>query len=93
MKNRFSPWFRLLAIATLFWVGLLNSIADNPKSEWSQWRGPNRNGISHETDFLKNWPDKGPKVLWRIPLGKGYSGISVSQRRAYTMFDEEGDEG
>ncbi len=61
-------------------------------SDWPQWRGPDRNGISRETGILKEWSDGGPRVLWRVPLGEGFSGISVAQGRVYTMFSEEDDE-
>ena len=61
-------------------------------SDWPQWRGPNRNGISEEMGFLKEWPDDGPQVLWRVPLGEGFSGISVVDERVYTMFSEGDDE-
>jgi outer membrane protein assembly factor BamB len=54
-------------------------------ADWPQWRGPNRDGISRETGLLKTWSATGPKVLWRSPLGSGYSSIAVSQGRAYTM--------
>ena len=43
-------------------------------------------------DFLKSWPKEGPKVLWHIPLGDGYSGISIAQGKAYTMSAEGNDE-
>ena len=65
---------------------------DNSTVEWAQWRGPNRDGISSETGFLKNWSPEGPKVLWQIPLGDGYSGISIAQDKIYTMFAEGDDE-
>ena len=61
-------------------------------TEWPQWRGPNRDGISDEVGILKEWSPNGPKVLWKIPLGEGFSGISVSQGRVYTMFSEGNDE-
>ena len=61
-------------------------------SDWPQWRGPDKDGISRETGFLKEWPDGGPQVLWRVPLGEGFSGISVVGGRAYTMFSEGDDE-
>ena len=73
--------------------GVLNAeVADNSKADWPQWRGPNRDGISSETGFLKSWPKEGPKVLWRIPFGEGYSGISIAQGKIYTMFAEGDDE-
>ena len=61
-------------------------------TEWPQWRGPNRDGVSGEVGILKAWPPNGPKMLWRVPLGEGFSGISVSQGRVYTMFSKGDDE-
>ena len=73
--------------------GLLNVEADNHgTAEWTQWRGPNRDGISAETGFLKSWSKEGPQVLWQIPLGAGYSGISIAHGKIYTMFAESDDE-
>ena len=60
--------------------------------EWHQWRGPNRDGISPETGLLKRWSDDGPTELWRIALGEGFSGVSISDGRAYTMFVKGEDE-
>ena len=42
--------------------------------------------------ILKEWPPNGPKMLWKVPLGEGFSGISVSQERVYTMFSKGNDE-
>ena len=53
-------------------------------ADWPQWRGPNRNGISSES-ISTSWPADGPKVLWRASVGTGFSSISISQGRAYTM--------
>ena len=61
-------------------------------ADWPQWRGPDKDGISRETGLLKEWPDGGPEVLWRVPLGEGFSGISVIGGRVYTMFSEGDDE-
>ena len=63
---------------------------ENPQlnAEWNQWRGPNRDGVSHETEILKSWPESGPNVLWRSPATNGYSGIVISQGRLYTMETE-----
>jgi len=53
--------------------------------EWSQWRGPNRDGISTETGLLKQWPPEGPKLLWSIEgIGAGFSSIAVSNHTIYT---------
>ncbi|MGH7490882.1 MAG: PQQ-binding-like beta-propeller repeat protein [bacterium] len=61
-------------------------------SDWPQWRGPNRDGISAETGILKTWPPEGPKILWRMTLGNGFSTISIANGRAYTMFSDGTDE-
>lgn len=43
-------------------------------SDWPQWRGPNRDGVSTETGLLKEWPKGGPKQVWKIKIdGVGYS--------------------
>ena len=71
---------------------LCGSILAATATEWPQWRGPNRDGLSDEVGILKEWSPDGPKVLWKIPLGEGFSGISVSQGRVYTMFSTGNDE-
>src|SRR5437867_8039472 len=53
-------------------------------ADWPQWRGPNRNGISPEK-IIATWPPGGPKVLWRGSIGTGFSSMSVSNGRLYTM--------
>jgi outer membrane protein assembly factor BamB len=54
-------------------------------TDWPHWRGPNRNGISSEKGWLSAWPKTGPKQLWRISVGVGYSSVAVSNGRVYTM--------
>ena len=65
------------------------SIAKSQKtstSDWPQWRGPERNGISRETGLLKQWPKDGPKLLWQAnDLGDGFSTPSVAGSRIYLM--------
>ena len=54
--------------------------------EWPQWRGPNRDGISKETGLLKQWPESGPPLAWKTTgAGRGYSSLSASKGRLYTM--------
>ena len=77
-----------LVVCLLLYCGI--SIAG--ASDWPQWRGSNRDGISQEMGFLKEWPNSGPQALWRIPLGQGFSGISVIGGRVYTMFSKDNDE-
>jgi outer membrane protein assembly factor BamB len=54
--------------------------------EWPQWRGPNRDGISKETGLLKQWPEGGPRLVWKaVGAGRGYSSMAVSKGRIFTM--------
>ena len=61
-------------------------------ADWPQWRGPQRDGISSETDLLQSWSADGPAVQWRTPLGNGFSGISIANGRVFTMFAQGDDE-
>ena len=54
--------------------------------DWPQWRGPKQDGISAETGLQTEWPEKGPAELWRVPLGSGFSAVSVVGNRAFTLF-------
>ena len=79
-----------LAIGAL--VLMVQSAARSKGNDWPQFRGVNRDGISPETGLADRWPDGGPREVWRVPLGEGYSGISIVGDRLYTMFatDHEG---
>ena len=57
--------------------------------DWPQWRGPQQDGISREKGLLAKWPENGPKEIWRVPLGKGFSAVSVVGDRAYTCYGSE----
>jgi outer membrane protein assembly factor BamB len=72
-----------LAIITVF---LSTETVAQVSAEWPQWRGPNRDGISKETGLLKQWPDGGPPLIWKAAgAGAGYSSLSVSNGRLYTL--------
>lgn len=61
--------------------------------DWPQWRGPSRNGISKETGLLKQWPEKGPRLIWhQKDIGDGYSTPSVVGERLYLMSNRGMDE-
>ena len=52
--------------------------------DWPQWRGPERNGSSKETNLLKNWPENGPDLLWSVEnMGEGFSSASISNGQIY----------
>lgn len=54
--------------------------------DWSQWRGPNRDGVSRETGLLEQWPPGGPPLAWQASgAGIAYSSFSTSGGRLYTL--------
>ncbi len=59
-------------------------------ASWSQWRGPDRAGVSSETGLAPRWLEAGPAGLWRRPLGEGFSAIIVAEGRLYTQFASGG---
>ncbi len=55
-------------------------------ADWPQWRGPERDGISSETDLLAEWPAGGPPLVWKATgLGDGYASVAVAGGRVYTQ--------
>jgi len=63
-----------------------------PTIDWPGFRGPNRNGISTEKDWLSQWPEDGPKKLWTAQVGLGYSSVAVADGRAFTLGNRDGNE-
>ncbi len=58
----------------------------NFAEDWPQWRGAARDGISPETGLLSSWPDAGPPLVWKSRgLGAGYSTVTISGRRIFTL--------
>jgi outer membrane protein assembly factor BamB len=56
-------------------------------ADWPQWRGPNRDGVVSEAR-LPAWPREGPRLLWKKPIGRGFSAVVAAAGRIYTMAEE-----
>jgi outer membrane protein assembly factor BamB len=54
--------------------------------DWPQWLGEHRDSEWRETGLIEKFPAAGPTVLWRTPVGPGYSGPAVADGRVY-VFD------
>ncbi|MDF1743657.1 MAG: PQQ-like beta-propeller repeat protein [Gimesia sp.] len=55
------------------------------KGSWNSFLGNNRNGQSDETGLNLDWNVHKPSVLWRVPLGDGFSSIVIAEGRIWTM--------
>lgn len=58
---------------------------------WPQWQGPGRDCISHERELNTDWARRAPAVLWKHPVGGGYSSVAVVDGRLYAT-DRAGEE-
>src|SRR4051812_19744801 len=60
-------------------IAILLGFATTPAAadDWPQYLGPKRDGVWRETGVLDKFPPGGPKVLWKKPLGAGFSGPAV----------------
>jgi outer membrane protein assembly factor BamB len=77
---------RVLVLATVMLLMLVQQAVAQAGANWPQWRGPNRDGISKETGLLKQWPAEGPALVWKASgAGRGYSSFSISNGKLYTM--------
>lgn len=61
---------------------------------WPQFRGVDRSNISASTLTLsEQWPDTGPRVLWRLTVGEGHAGAAIHNGRVYIEdYDREKEE-
>ena len=77
---------RILALATVALLLLVQQTLAQSNANWPQWRGPNRDGVSKETGLLKQWPADGPPLVWKATgAGNGYSSFSIANDKLYTM--------
>jgi len=61
--------------------------------DWPQWQGPDRTAISKEQGLLKEWPQNGPAMIWKIKgLGGGDAAPSIATGRIYGMGHRGEDE-
>ncbi len=51
--------------------------------DWPQWLGPERDSVWRETGIIDTFPEGGPTVKWRTPVGGGYAGPAVAAGRVF----------
>ncbi len=58
---------------------------------WPCWLGPNHDGKSLAKGLLKEWPEGGPKQLWKYgAAGNGFSSVAVVGGKVYVTGTEKG---
>lgn len=76
------PRAKQFLVAALF---MLAVATPGEAEDWPQWRGPNRNGVSSESEWISEWPADGPKVAWKAEVGLGFSSVVIADRRLFTL--------
>lgn len=56
-----------------------------------QFQGPRRDSRLPDLRLATNWVDSPPTLLWREPVGEGWSGFAVSGQRAVSL-EQSGDQ-
>jgi outer membrane protein assembly factor BamB len=60
--------------------------ADTIFGQFSQWRGPQRDGKYPEKGLRKTWPEKGPGLLWSFEgLGAGHGSVGLAKDKIYIL--------
>lgn len=60
--------------------------------DFPQFLGPDRSGILSGIPLARDWGSSQPKVVWRQPIGLGWSAFAVSGQRAITQEQRHEDE-
>ncbi|MEZ6138433.1 MAG: PQQ-binding-like beta-propeller repeat protein [Pirellulaceae bacterium] len=78
-----------LTLLAIFAVGAPTACLGQATGEWSQFLGPNRNGVAASVELPNQLPPNGPTRLWSAAIGTGMSGIAVSGGSVYTLDQDE----
>ena len=72
-------------------LALVLCASDVFAQDWSQWRGPSRDGVIPAAVIPKQWP-KAVKRGWEVEVGEGYSSPVVANGRAFLHSRRDPDE-
>lgn len=59
--------------------------------DWTQWRGPGRDGLVPALYAPKAWPES-LKRVWRVEIGEGYSSPLISRGRVFVHSRQDPEE-
>jgi outer membrane protein assembly factor BamB len=60
--------------------------------DWPAFLGPSHNATSRETRLLREWGRRGPKLVWEMRKGTGYSSPAVMGQRLVFLHRVGGEE-
>ena len=59
------------------------------KTDYPQFLGQHRNGVISTTQLKLDWESSPPKLVWRRPVGAGWSGFAIADNSAITQEQED----
>jgi outer membrane protein assembly factor BamB len=71
-----------LRLFSSFILVLLTATVTATAQDWTQWRGPGRDGSVTNKNTPPSWPESLQRT-WRVEIGEGYSSPVVSGGRAF----------
>ena len=88
MKLETKMAFRGLQSAASFGLIVLLAGIAHGAGSWPTFRGAERTGVSPDKGLLTEWPEGGPKLLWKaVGAGRGYASPAIADGRIYTLGD------
>jgi outer membrane protein assembly factor BamB len=68
----------------------VNEQISRATSQWSDFRGPMRDGKQPGLRLKEDWVASPPKEIWKTPIGPGWSSFTVAGRKLFTQ-EQRGD--
>ena len=78
-----------LVVPAMLTTLLMAATSSDEAPGWPQYRGVHRDGV---TPAQVSWPEGGPRVAWRHPIGDGFSQIAVRGNAVFTGTSDEENE-
>lgn len=77
-------------LAVISFGALMMCVGNVAAQEWTQWRGPARDGVAKNFAAPKTWP-KTLTQKWKVTVGGGYSSPVVAEGRVF-LHTREGEQ-
>lgn len=75
-----------------FLILIIGLLQNGGSPEFSQWRGPERNGIYKEKGLMKSWPVNGPAMQWVFEgLGYGHGSVATGKNKLFVLGMSQGE--
>ena len=95
MRLRELGWFFIVLGMALFAARGFGAAADSKGAQdvdWPQFLGPHRNDVVEGTKLASQWPAGGPRLVWKIDCGVGFSSPVIANG-VLVLMERNGENG